>query len=60
MVKARGLLHKLGGAVNGPHWAKFWLSVLGCMDWSAVNPVPPELWCDTQRVIKSFRRLTDQ
>ena len=44
MVKARGQLHKLGGAVNGPHWAKFWLSVLGVMDWSAVNPVPPELW----------------
>ena len=44
MVKARGILHKLGGAVNGPHWAKFWLSVLGVTDWSIVNPVPPELW----------------
>ncbi|KAL8949507.1 MAG: hypothetical protein Q9222_004384 [Ikaeria aurantiellina] len=44
MIKARGMLHKLGGAVNGPHWAKFWLSVLGCMEWDAVNPVPPELW----------------
>lgn len=44
MVKARGELHKLGGAVNGPHWAKFWLSVLGVMQWDIVNPVPPELW----------------
>ncbi|KAI4173443.1 MAG: hypothetical protein LQ343_002976 [Gyalolechia ehrenbergii] len=44
IIKARGMLHKLGGAVNGPHWAKFWLSILGCMEWDAVNPVPPELW----------------
>lgn len=44
MVKARNTLHKLGGATSGPHWAKFWLSVLGVMEWSAVNPVPPELW----------------
>lgn len=44
VVKARGKLHQLGGAVNGPHWAKFWLSVLGVMKWEAVNPVPPEVW----------------
>ena len=44
MVKARGKLHQLGGATNGPHWAKFWLAVLGVMDWDAVNPIPPELW----------------
>jgi lanosterol synthase len=44
MVKARGLLHEFGGAIYGPHWAKFWLSVLGVMEWDAVNPVPPELW----------------
>jgi lanosterol synthase len=44
MIKARGKLHEMGGAIYGPHWAKFWLSVLGVMDWSAVNPVPPELW----------------
>jgi lanosterol synthase len=44
MIKARGTLHKLGGAVNAPHWAKFWLSVLGVCDWDIVNPVPPELW----------------
>ena len=44
MIKARGKLHSLGGPVYGPHWAKFWLSVLGVMDWETVNPVPPELW----------------
>lgn len=44
MRKARGCLYDLGGAVNGPHWAKFWLSVLGVMKWDIVNPVPPELW----------------
>lgn len=44
MIKARGKLHALGGALYGPHWAKFWLSVLGVMKWDIVNPVPPELW----------------
>ena len=44
LVRARGKLYQLGGAVNGPHWAKFWLSVLGVMKWDAVNPVPPDLW----------------
>lgn len=44
IIHARGKLHQLGGAVNGPHWAKFWLSVLGCMEPEAVNPVPPDLW----------------
>ena len=51
MVKARSMLHRLGGAVSGPHWAKFWLSVLGVMGWEAVNPIPPELWC-----VESIRR----
>ena len=44
VVKARNTLHTLGGAVNGPHWAKFWLSVLGVTPWDLVNPVPPEIW----------------
>lgn len=44
IIKARGKLHELGGAVNGPHWTKFWLSVLGVMDWDIVNPIPPEIW----------------
>lgn len=44
MVRARGTLHKLGGALAGPHWAKFWLAVLGVASWDLVNPVPPEIW----------------
>lgn len=44
MVKARALLFKLGGATYAPLWGKFWLCVLGCMEWDCFNPVPPELW----------------
>ncbi|KAH8430406.1 terpene cyclase/mutase family protein [Aspergillus melleus] len=44
MIKARGLLHQLGGAIYSPHWSKFWLSILGVMEWDCVNPVPPEIW----------------
>ncbi|PKS07236.1 hypothetical protein jhhlp_005838 [Lomentospora prolificans] len=44
MVKARGTLHKLGGATHGPHWLKFWFAVLGLVKWDIVNPVPPEIW----------------
>ncbi|EKD19457.1 uncharacterized protein L3040_002666 [Drepanopeziza brunnea f. sp. 'multigermtubi'] len=44
MIRARGTLHKLGGARCGPHWAKFWLSILGVCKWEIVNPAPPEFW----------------
>lgn len=44
LIKARDKLWKLGGALNAPHWGKFWLTVLGVLDWDVVNPVPPELW----------------
>lgn len=44
MVKARNTLHKLGGATHAPHWAKFWLSILGVCKWDIVNPIPPEIW----------------
>ncbi len=44
MTKARGTLHKLGGVTHAPHWAKFWLAILGVCKWDIVNPVPPELW----------------
>lgn len=33
MVKARACLHKLGGALYAPHWAKFWLATLGVVSW---------------------------
>ncbi|KAF5345689.1 hypothetical protein D9758_013074 [Tetrapyrgos nigripes] len=43
-TKARGTLHKLGGACAIPAWGKFWLSLLNVYDWAGNNPVPPELW----------------
>ncbi|KAF9578641.1 Lanosterol synthase (Oxidosqualene--lanosterol cyclase), partial [Lunasporangiospora selenospora] len=43
-IKARGTLHKLGGATGAPSWGKLWLAVLGVYDWEGMNPVPPELW----------------
>ncbi|KAF9114734.1 Lanosterol synthase (Oxidosqualene--lanosterol cyclase) [Mortierella sp. AM989] len=43
-VKARGTLHKLGGATGSPSWGKFWMAALGVYDWEGMNPVPPELW----------------
>ncbi|KAI0924004.1 hypothetical protein AcW1_006791 [Taiwanofungus camphoratus] len=44
LVKARAVLHKLGGATGVPAWGKFWLSVLNVYDWEGNNPVTPELW----------------
>ncbi len=44
MVKARATMHKLGGATHAPHWAKFWMAILGVAKWEIVNPAPPELW----------------
>ncbi|KAK7466088.1 Lanosterol synthase (Oxidosqualene--lanosterol cyclase) [Stygiomarasmius scandens] len=43
-VRARGTLHKLGGACAIPSWGKFWLSLLNVYDWVGNNPVPPELF----------------
>lgn len=44
MAKARATLYKLGGATHAPHWAKFWMAVLGVCKYDMVNPAPPELW----------------
>jgi lanosterol synthase len=43
-VRARGMLHKLGGAMGIPSWGKFWLAVLNVYDWKGVNSLFPELW----------------
>ncbi|KAF3941061.1 hypothetical protein ABW19_dt0204546 [Dactylella cylindrospora] len=43
-VKARGTLHKLGGALGVPHWGKFWLATISCFEWDGMNPIPPEMW----------------
>lgn len=44
LVKARGTLHRLGGATHVPQWGSFWLSILNVYDWEGNNPIPPELW----------------
>ena len=44
IVRARTLLHSLGGAAGIPSWGKFWLSVLNVYDWNGVNSLLPELW----------------
>ena len=59
MITARGMLHQLGGAVMAPHWAKFWLAVLGVIEWQAVNPVPPELWYVNHQYVNTHHRHTN-
>ncbi|KAH9034681.1 lanosterol synthase-like protein [Lactarius hengduanensis] len=44
IVRARAVLHKLGGAGASASWGKFWLSVLNVYEWEGNNPIPPELW----------------
>ncbi|OZJ06194.1 hypothetical protein BZG36_00978 [Bifiguratus adelaidae] len=44
LIKARGTLHKMGGATGAPAWGKFWLCAMGLYEWEGMNPVPPELW----------------
>ncbi|XP_022642738.1 beta-amyrin synthase-like isoform X3 [Vigna radiata var. radiata] len=43
-VKARKWIHDHGSITLMPSWGKFWLSVLGIVDWSGCNPLPPEFW----------------
>ena len=40
----RDFIQKEGGAVMTSSWAKFWLCLVGCMDWKGHNSVPPEMW----------------
>ena len=42
--RARGTLHKLGGALGSPLWGKVMLALMGCYEWEGINPIPPELW----------------
>ena len=44
MCLARSFLHKHGGALYAPSWAKFWLAVLGVYDWRGINSIPAETW----------------
>ena len=43
-VRGRAFLQQHGGAVMTSSWAKFYLCLLGCMDWDGHNSVPPEMW----------------
>jgi len=42
--KARSFITEQGGAIMASSWAKFWLCLLGCMEWEGHNSVPPEMW----------------
>jgi squalene cyclase len=42
--KGREFIQQEGGAVMTSSWAKFWLCLVGCMDWKGHNCVPPEMW----------------
>ncbi|CAJ1962343.1 unnamed protein product [Sphenostylis stenocarpa] len=43
-ARARKWIHDHGSVTHVPSWGKFWLSVLGIVDWSGCNPMPPEFW----------------
>jgi len=43
-VKARVFLDEHGGALYTSSWSKFYLCLLGVMDWRGHNSVPPEMW----------------
>ena len=43
-VKGREFLKNEGGALYTSSWSKFYLCILGLMDWKGHNSVPPEMW----------------
>jgi len=43
-VKAREFMDEHGGALYTSSWSKFYLCILGVMDWKGHNSVPPEMW----------------
>jgi squalene/oxidosqualene cyclase-like protein len=43
-VLARMFLDEHGGALYTSSWSKFYLCLLGVMDWKGHNSVPPEMW----------------
>ena len=44
VVRGRAFIHGEGGVIMTSSWAKFYLCLLGVMDWAAHNSVPPEMW----------------
>jgi squalene/oxidosqualene cyclase-like protein len=43
-VKGRAFLQANGGALMTSSWSKFYLCLLGLMEWEGINSVPPEMW----------------
>ena len=43
-VNARTFLDEHGGALFTSSWSKFYLCILGVMDWKGHNSTPPEMW----------------
>ncbi|KAK7207852.1 terpenoid cyclases/protein prenyltransferase alpha-alpha toroid [Myxozyma melibiosi] len=41
---ARKTLHKMGGTVGAPQWAKLWLAALNLYEYEGINPIPPDAW----------------
>ena len=44
MVKGRAFMHEHGGCVYTGSWAKFYLCLLGAMEWEGHQVIPPEGW----------------
>ncbi|XP_057536363.1 beta-amyrin synthase-like isoform X1 [Amaranthus tricolor] len=42
--RARKWILDHGSVTHIPSWGKTWLSILGILDWSGCNPMPPEFW----------------
>ena len=43
-TKGQEFIKAQGGALYTASWAKFWLCVMGLMEWDGHNSVPPEMW----------------
>jgi len=43
-VKGKKFIRDQGGAIMASSWAKFWMCLLGCMEWEGHNSVPPEMF----------------
>jgi squalene cyclase len=44
LARGRKFLHENGGALFTASWAKFYLCLLGVMEWEGHNSIPPEMW----------------
>jgi cycloartenol synthase len=43
-IKGKEFIQNHGGAIMTGSWAKFYLCLLGCMEWDGHNSVPAEMW----------------